>query len=70
MQQAAAIIPKAGAVFDAAALEGWRRQELRAFKTPNVWRCVRELPKGPSGKVQRLQLAGEMGADLPRRAAV
>jgi acyl-CoA synthetase (AMP-forming)/AMP-acid ligase II len=58
---AAAIIPKAGAVFDAAALEGWCRQELGAFKTPKLWRCVRELPKGPSGKVQRLQLASELG---------
>jgi long-chain acyl-CoA synthetase len=31
--------------------------ELGRFKTPRAFRFVAELPKGPSGKVQRLKLA-------------
>ncbi len=31
--------------------------ELGRYKTPKLFRFVAELPKGPSGKVQRLKLA-------------
>jgi long-chain acyl-CoA synthetase len=31
--------------------------ELGRYKTPKMFRFVTELPKGPSGKVQRLKLA-------------
>ena len=52
-----AIILKPGASFDQAAMINWSLNELGKFKTPREWRIVSELPKGPSGKVQRLQLA-------------
>jgi len=32
------------------------KKELGAYKTPKVFRFVNELPKGPSGKVQRLKM--------------
>jgi len=32
-------------------------RELGRYKTPKAFRFVAELPKGPSGKVQRLKLA-------------
>ena len=32
------------------------RTELGRYKTPKVLRFMGELPKGPSGKVQRLKL--------------
>ena len=32
------------------------RRELGKFKAPKTIRLVAELPKGPSGKVQRLKL--------------
>jgi long-chain acyl-CoA synthetase len=32
------------------------RRELGAYKTPKLFRFVSELPRGPSGKVQRLKL--------------
>ena len=35
--------------------------ELGRFKSPKAFRFVAELPKGPSGKVQRLKLAAEAG---------
>jgi long-chain acyl-CoA synthetase len=31
-------------------------RELGRYKTPKTIRVVQELPKGPSGKVQRLKL--------------
>jgi long-chain acyl-CoA synthetase len=37
-------------------LRAFCRQELGAYKTPKVFRLLEELPKGPSGKVQRLKL--------------
>ena len=35
--------------------------ELGRYKTPKTFRFVAELPKGPSGKVQRLKLAEDAG---------
>ena len=62
----AAVILKPNAVCDSAALENWCRNEIGAFKTPKVWRLVAELPKGPSGKIQRLQLAADSnGLSIP-----
>lgn len=37
-------------------LEAFCREELGEFKTPKVIKVVKELPKGPSGKIQRLKL--------------
>ncbi|MBT5931358.1 AMP-binding protein [Paracoccaceae bacterium] len=37
------------------------RQRLGAFKTPDVIHFLTELPKGPSGKIQRLKLAEFLG---------
>lgn len=37
-------------------LREYCRQELGPYKTPRVFRFLDELPKGPSGKVQRLRL--------------
>ncbi|MGO4812272.1 AMP-binding protein [Cupriavidus sp. 2MCAB6] len=39
-------------------LRSFCRNELGAYKTPRSFRFVDELPKGPSGKVQRLKLLG------------
>lgn len=41
---------------DEASLLTFCRQELGAFKTPRAIHFLEELPKGPSGKVQRLRL--------------
>ncbi|HEX7328003.1 MAG TPA: AMP-binding protein [Casimicrobiaceae bacterium] len=40
-------------------LRAFCRQELGPFKTPRTFRFLGELPKGPSGKVQRLKLVAE-----------
>jgi long-chain acyl-CoA synthetase len=41
---------------DEAALRAFCVKQLGAYKTPKLIRFVTELPRGPSGKVQRLKL--------------
>jgi acyl-CoA synthetase (AMP-forming)/AMP-acid ligase II len=52
----AAVVLKAGVRCDEAALREHCTLLLGRYKTPKVFRFVDELPKGPSGKVQRLKL--------------
>lgn len=52
----ACVILKPGVECSIAALTEFSVQELGKFKTPKVIKFVSELPKGPSGKVQRLKL--------------
>ncbi|MDB5762311.1 MAG: long-chain fatty acid--CoA ligase [Herminiimonas sp.] len=50
------VVLKPGAQCTENQLREFCKIELGAFKTPKVYRFVDELPKGPSGKVQRLKL--------------
>jgi acyl-CoA synthetase (AMP-forming)/AMP-acid ligase II len=50
------VVLREGAACDEAALRDFCVERLGRFKTPKVIRFVRELPRGPSGKVQRLKL--------------
>ena len=52
----ACVILKPGAECSIEALVEFSQQELGKYKTPKVIKFVTELPKGPSGKVQRLKL--------------
>jgi len=52
----AAVVLKPGATCTQEELAAFCRDELGRFKTPKVIRLVADLPKGPSGKVQRLKL--------------
>ena len=58
---AIAMIMKPGTPFDEAALRAFAERELGRYKTPRRWHVVTELPKGPSGKVQRLRLPDILG---------
>ncbi len=58
----ACIVRKPGAAVDEAELEAHCLRELGRYKTPRYFRFVDELPKGPSGKVQRMRLAEAWGA--------
>ena len=58
---AAALILKPGARLDEAELRTWCLRELGKYKTPLRFHVVDELPKGPSGKVQRLKLVEMLG---------
>ena len=52
----AAVVLKPGSVCAPAELAQFCERELGRYKTPKQIRLVAELPKGPSGKVQRLRL--------------
>jgi long-chain acyl-CoA synthetase len=52
----ACVVLKPGIAADEAGLRAFCESELGRYKTPKVFRFLGELPKGPSGKVQRLKL--------------
>ncbi|HEX6317849.1 MAG TPA: AMP-binding protein [Burkholderiales bacterium] len=54
----AAVVLKPGAAASETELRAFCERELGPFKTPKEFRFFAELPKGPSGKVQRLKLLG------------
>ena len=53
---AACVVLKRGAACSEEALRAHCVRELGPYKTPRILRLVADLPKGPSGKVQRLKL--------------
>jgi long-chain acyl-CoA synthetase len=52
----ACVILKPGSECSVEALSEFSRRELGKYKAPKIIKFVSELPKGPSGKVQRLKL--------------
>ncbi len=57
----ACIVLRAGASCSEDALREFCVDKLGRYKTPKVFRFVEELPRGPSGKVQRLKLLELVG---------
>jgi long-chain acyl-CoA synthetase len=55
----AAVVVRPGMTVSAAELLAFCEQQIGRFKTPRAVRILTELPKGPSGKVQRLRLLGD-----------
>jgi long-chain acyl-CoA synthetase len=55
----ACVVLKPGAHASTEALRAFCLAELGRYKTPREFRILAELPKGPSGKVQRLKLADD-----------
>ena len=51
-----AVRPREGATCTAEDLKAFCAEHLGRYKTPKVIHFVKELPRGPSGKVQRLKL--------------
>jgi len=58
----ACVVLKPGAACSEADLRAHCLTELGRYKSPKAFRFLAELPKGPSGKVQRLKLAAEVGS--------
>jgi acyl-CoA synthetase (AMP-forming)/AMP-acid ligase II/thioesterase domain-containing protein len=50
-------------------LQAFAAQQLADFKVPRVVTFVDEIPKGPTGKVQRIGLAARLGISAPREPA-
>ena len=60
----ACVVLREGQPADAAteaSLRAFCGEKLGRYKTPKVFRFVSELPRGPSGKVQRLKLLDGAG---------
>jgi acyl-CoA synthetase (AMP-forming)/AMP-acid ligase II len=62
---AAAVQPKPGATCDAAELRAFAAERLAAFKVPRTIVVLDEIPKGATGKLQRIGLAAKLGLDKP-----
>jgi acyl-CoA synthetase (AMP-forming)/AMP-acid ligase II len=58
---AACVVLREGAAATEEALREFCLARLGRYKTPRRWRFVTELPRGPSGKVQRLKLVDGFG---------
>ncbi len=62
---AAAVVLKAGSDTSEPALQDFLAQTLAPFKVPRRILILDEIPKGPTGKIQRIGLAERLG--LPDR---
>ena len=60
---AAAIVVADGAAVTEAELKAFVSRRLADFKTPRRFAFVDEIPKGPTGKIQRIGLAKTLGLD-------
>ncbi len=58
---AAAVVPRERAALDPAELRRFVAGRLAAFKVPSRIVIVPEIPKGPTGKLQRIGLAEQLG---------
>jgi acyl-CoA synthetase (AMP-forming)/AMP-acid ligase II len=58
----AAIVPAAGKDMDRAGLTRFLRERLTRIKIPVAFLCVGEIPRGPSGKILRTELADRFAA--------
>jgi thioesterase domain-containing protein len=67
---AAAVVPGPGAVLNEHELQARLAGRLSDFKVPRLIRIVPEIPKGATGKVQRIGMAGRLGLDgIPEPSA-
>ena len=58
---AAAIVPADGQSVDPAELRAFAAQSLAPFKVPRIIKVLDEIPKGATGKLQRIGLAQKLG---------
>jgi len=57
----AAIVLEEGATADAEQIRDFARSRIVEFKVPRHILFLQEIPKGPTGKIQRVGLAGKLG---------
>jgi hypothetical protein len=61
----AAVVLRPGHTLDELALRHWAAERLAEYKVPRRIVAVAALPKGPTGKVQRVGLAEKLGLTAP-----
>ena len=57
----AAVVLKENKVTNEAALKDYCKNRLTKFKIPRKILIINEIPKGPTGKLQRIGLAEKLG---------
>jgi amino acid adenylation domain-containing protein len=67
---AAAVVPRPGAKISAHKLRTFAGERLAKFKVPNLILIVPQIPKGPSGKIKRSELASALAIRLPKAQAL
>ncbi len=65
---AAAVVLQSGACTTAADLHSFMAIRLVPFKVPVQILFLEEIPKGPTGKLQRIGLAQKLGLDAPQQS--
>jgi acyl-CoA synthetase (AMP-forming)/AMP-acid ligase II/thioesterase domain-containing protein len=60
---AAAVVPRPGGAVDVDDLRAFVAERISYFKVPATILVVDEIPKGPTGKLQRIGLAERLGLD-------
>ena len=60
---AAVIVLRDGCVVTEQELKEYARNHLTGFKVPKTIIIIEEIPKGPTGKVQRIGLAEKLGLE-------
>jgi acyl-CoA synthetase (AMP-forming)/AMP-acid ligase II len=63
---AAAVVLKDGKVSDPQSLRNFVAEHLAAFKVPRQVIILEEIPKGPTGKLQRIGLAEKLGLEVQK----
>lgn len=63
---AAVVVLRRGARIGARRLQDFTRERLAGFKVPRLIRIAPEIPKGPAGKIRRLELAAMLSLTAPR----
>jgi acyl-coenzyme A synthetase/AMP-(fatty) acid ligase len=58
---ATAVVLRPGQAAEERGLRDFARQRLASFKVPRKILIVSEIPKGPTGKLQRIGLAERLG---------
>jgi oxalate---CoA ligase len=66
----AAVVLKPGAAASESELRRYAEQSLAHFKVPRIIRMLSEIPKGPTGKIQRIGLSERLGLQPLDDAAV
>jgi amino acid adenylation domain-containing protein len=66
---AAAVVRRPDAKVSAQKLRNFASERLAQFKVPSLILIVPEIPKGPSGKIKRSELASALAVTLPKAQA-
>ncbi|MET0821327.1 MAG: long-chain fatty acid--CoA ligase [Aeromicrobium sp.] len=63
------VVPASGATIDPEELRAYAREQLAGFKVPTTWEVIEAMPRNPSGKVIRRELAERAAEEAAARTS-